>query len=153
MLLVGYCWMTVWTLVLGFSVYSNHVLFTFARVLQGIGPAIVLPNGVAILGSSYAPGKRKAMVFGLFGACAPTGNILGSAFAGLFALGWWPWTFWAFAIVLVVITAIGTYAVPDPRNKSSTANKPLREKLRDLDLLGAVTGVTALVCSVFLLMV
>jgi MFS family permease len=148
MLLIGFSWMAVWSLILGLSVYSNHVLFTFARILQGIGPAIMLPNGLAILGATYAPGRRKAMVFSIFGACAPTGSIIGSAFAGLFELGWWPWTYWSFAIYLVLITVLGVYAVPDPPKKSEFADKPMKEKIRDLDLPGAVTGVTALVSLV-----
>lgn len=71
MLLVGFSWYALWSMVAGLSVYSGHVLFVFARVFQGIGPAITLPNGVALLGSTYPPGPRKAMVFALFGACAP----------------------------------------------------------------------------------
>jgi hypothetical protein len=72
MLLVGYAWFSVWSLVAGLAIYADHVLFVFARVLQGIGPAILLPNGVALLGASYANGSpRKDMVFALFGACAP----------------------------------------------------------------------------------
>ena len=57
--------------VCGLSVFSNHVLFIFARVLQGIGPAIILPNGLALIGAFYPPGPRKNMAFALFGACAP----------------------------------------------------------------------------------
>lgn len=150
MLLIGFSWMSIWSLILGLSVYSNHVLFTFARVLQGIGPAIMLPNGLAILGATYAPGKRKAMVFSIFGACAPTGSVLGSAFAALFTLGWWPWTFWAFSIYLVVCVIVGYFTIPDPPKNSTFAEKSVREKIRDLDLPGAVTGVTALVCSVMI---
>jgi hypothetical protein len=71
MLLIGFTWFALWSMVAGLSVYSNHVLFVFARVFQGIGPAITLPNGVALLGSTYPPGPRKDMVFALFGACAP----------------------------------------------------------------------------------
>jgi MFS family permease len=145
MLLVGFSWMAIWSMVLGLSVYSNHVLFTFARVFQGIGPAIMLPNGVAILGASYAPGRRKAMVFSIFGACAPTGSILGSAFAGLLTLKWWPWTFWVFAIYLVLLTVAGYFFVPDPPKMADFVDKPMGEKIKDLDLPGAAAGVTALV--------
>jgi MFS family permease len=73
MLIIGYAWFAVWTLVSGVSSYSNHVLFVFARVLAGIGPAMTLPNGVALLGASYENGSnRKNMAFALFGACAPS---------------------------------------------------------------------------------
>jgi len=34
-LLYGFAWFSLWTLVAGLSCYSNHVLFVFARVLQG----------------------------------------------------------------------------------------------------------------------
>lgn len=62
MYVFGFIWYGLWSLVAGLSVWSNHVLFTFCRALQGIGPAILLPNGLAILGATYAPGKRKNMV-------------------------------------------------------------------------------------------
>ena len=90
LLIIGFSWFAVWSLVAGLAVYSNHVLFVFARVLQGIGPAITLPNGLALLGATYAPGRRKDMVssrhvasketlmadgesqvFAIFGATAP----------------------------------------------------------------------------------
>lgn len=90
MFVIGFSWFALWSLVCGLSVYSNHVLFVFARVFQGIGPAIVLPNGLALLGGLYQTGPRKNMAFAIFGACAPGGSITGSAFAGLFSLAWWP---------------------------------------------------------------
>ena len=88
MLIIGFAWFSLWSMILGLSVYSNHVLFTFARVFQGIGPAIALPNALAILGATYAEGPRKHMVFSIFGATAPGGAVIGAAFAGLFALAW-----------------------------------------------------------------
>lgn len=134
MLLIGFSWFSIWSMIAGLAVYSNHVLFNFARVFQGIGPAIVLPNGLAILGATYAPGPRKAMVFAIFGATAPGGAIVGSVFAALFSIAWWPWAFWSFAIGLACITVIGSYVIPDPPTKIS-----------QLDLLGALFGITALV--------
>lgn len=145
MLLIGFLWMSLWSLVLGLSAYSNHVLFTVARVLQGIGPAIMLPNALAILGATYAPGKRKNMVFAIFGACAPTGSIIGSAFAGLFSLAWWPWTYWACAIYLILLAIAGSFMIPDPDTKSHSARMSWREQISNLDLPGAFAGVTALV--------
>jgi len=111
----------------------------------------MLPNGLAIFGATYKPGKRKAMVFAIFGACAPTGSVLGSAFAGLFALTWWPWTFWAFAICLVMLTIAGVFMIPDPPKKSRFDGMTLGEQIKNLDVPGAVTGVAALVCIARLL--
>lgn len=32
MLIIGFAWFSIWSLVAGLSIYSNHVLFNFARV-------------------------------------------------------------------------------------------------------------------------
>lgn len=146
MFLVGMSWFSVWSMVTGLAVYSNHVLFTFGRVLQGIGPALCLPNALAILGATYNPGKRKSMVFAAFAATAPTGSVLGSAFASLFALAWWPWAWWCFAIVLAATTVLGYYVIP-PCPPSHMANVPptWKGKLKFLDLPGAVVGITGLI--------
>ncbi|KAI1628651.1 major facilitator superfamily-domain-containing protein [Exophiala viscosa] len=144
MLMIGFTWFSIWSMVAGLAVYSNHVLFVFARVLQGIGPAITLPNGLALLGATYAPGKRKDMVFSLFGACAPGGSIVGGAFAGLFALAWWPWTFWSLSIVLAVIVVVASYVIPEPPQRSRE-NLSVRDKIKMLDLPGAFVGILALV--------
>ncbi|KAH8895937.1 MFS general substrate transporter [Thozetella sp. PMI_491] len=144
MLLVGFAWFSLWSMVCGLAVYSTHVLFVFARVFQGIGPAVCLPNGLAILGATYAPGRRKSMVFSLFGAAAPGGCILGAVFASLFARVWWPWTYWSFAIALAGLGLVGAWAIPDPPHKMASPHS-LRELLSELDLPGAVTGVLGLV--------
>jgi MFS family permease len=144
LLIIGFSWFSLWSMIAGLAVYSNHVLFIFARVFQGIGPAIVLPNGMAIFGATYAPGRRKAMVFAIFGACAPNGSIAGAAMAGTLALAWWPWAFWVEAIALAVIAVVAYYIIPNPPRRREAA-MPMREKIVRLDLLGAVTGVAALV--------
>ena len=73
------------------------------------------------------------------------GTIVGGAFAALFALTWWPWAFFSFAIVLAIITVVAAFVIPDPPKKAEFENKSLREKLKLLDLPGAVVGITALV--------
>lgn len=144
MLIIGFSWFSVWSMVAGLAVYSNHVLFDFARVFQGIGPAIILPNGLAILGASYAPGRRKSMVFSLFAATAPGGSVVGSLFAALFSLAWWPWVFWSFAITLACIAVVGSYVIPDPPKKVSKPTS-IRESINELDITGGICGITALV--------
>lgn len=86
MFIIGMGWYALWTLICGLAVYSTQILFIFARVFQGMGPAVTLPNAIAILGQSYAPGPRKNMAFAFFGGSAPFGAIAGFATGGLFAL-------------------------------------------------------------------
>ncbi|KAI1347823.1 major facilitator superfamily transporter [Xylaria sp. FL0043] len=147
MLLIGFAWFSLWSVVVGVSIYSNYTLIVFARVLQGIGPAICLPNALAILGSVYPPGHRKAMVFAFFGAVAPVGAVIGSAIAAAISLAWWPWAFWALSIWLAVLIILGYIAIPDiPRKDDPFSNGYTWQSLWDeLDLPGAVTGVVSLV--------
>jgi hypothetical protein len=76
MIIIGYAWFGIWNIIAGCSVYApgngGQVLFIFARVLSGIGPAILLPNSLGLLGATYEEGRRKDMVFSFFGACAPS---------------------------------------------------------------------------------
>jgi hypothetical protein len=61
-----------------------------------------------------------------------------------FAMTWWPWSFFSFAIALAILVVISFFVIPDPPRSSHT-NESLSQKIKSLDILGAVTGVTALV--------
>ncbi|KIW29097.1 uncharacterized protein PV07_04937 [Cladophialophora immunda] len=141
---IGMSWYALWSLVAGLSVLSSHVLFVFARVFQGMGPALTLPNALAILGQSYSAGPRKNMAFAWFGGSAPFGAIAGFLFGGLFALAWWPWIYWSQAIALAAVAVFAAWTIPAlpalPEQK-----RGLVGKLDALDIPGMVTGVTALV--------
>ncbi|KAI0435807.1 major facilitator superfamily transporter [Xylaria telfairii] len=149
MLLIGYGWFAVWSVVVGLSVFSNHVLIIFARVFQGIGPGICLPNALAILGAVYPPGPKKAMIFAFFGAMAPVGAIVGAAVGSSLAIVWWPWAFWTMGIWLAIVTVLGLAVIPDlPRTDSMSApttDSIWRTLAEELDLPGAATGVASLV--------
>lgn len=89
--IAGFLWFGLWSVLGGFGVYvSSPRFFDCCRALQGIGAAFILPNSIAILGRTYEPGRRKEMVFALFGATAPTGFNLGAVFSALIAQNlWW----------------------------------------------------------------
>jgi len=144
MFIIGFAWFSVASMVAGLAVYSNKVLFIFARVLQGIGPLICLPNGLALFGATYAPSGRKNLVFALFGATAPVGAMIGAVFAGLWNLVWWPWTFWTFAIGLAGISVVSNFVIPEPPRKTRPETT-VSGLIHQLDLLGGLVGVTALV--------
>ncbi|KAJ5832780.1 hypothetical protein N7474_001091 [Penicillium riverlandense] len=145
MFLVGFIWLGFWSLVAGFSYYSNYTLFIFARVLQGVGGAMLLPNGIALLGATYPPSKKKNMIFAIFGAVAPNCVVLGAVFAGIFSqLAWWPWTYWTEAIVSVVCAILGSLVIPSVHNEPSYDTTFLG-LVKALDALGAVCGIGGLI--------
>ena len=82
-LLIGASWWTLWSFINGFC--NNFVFFNVARALSGIGAAMVSPNAVAIIGTTFPPGKKRNLSLGFFGAGAPTGGWAGALLAGLLA--------------------------------------------------------------------
>lgn len=149
MVIIGFAWFALWNVVAGFSVYASgsggSILFIFSRVMGGIGPAILMPNALGLLGSTYTEGTRKDMVFSLFAACAPSGAVVGGTFAGLWSLVWWPWTFWTFGIALAVLGVLSHFILPAVPIKEEEQGLSVSQKLKELDLLGATIGITAMI--------
>ncbi|PWY88326.1 MFS general substrate transporter [Aspergillus heteromorphus CBS 117.55] len=144
MYIIGFVWFAVWSMIAGVSVYSNTLLFIFARTLQGLGPAMLLPNGLALLGATYRPGKKKFMVFSLFGATAPNGSVCGAVIAAIFAeFAWWPWIFWSMAIYCMVLAGLAVLVIPS--SPAPARGMSARELLWETDIIGATLGITGLV--------
>ncbi|EXJ64624.1 hypothetical protein A1O7_00961 [Cladophialophora yegresii CBS 114405] len=139
--ILGYFWFALWSLVAGLAVYSHSlVFFAFCRGMQGIGPAILLPNGVAILTRTYPPGPRKNMVLSIFGATAPSGFVIGAAFSGIFTqFVWWPWAYWVTAVVLAIIGVLALFVIPRMPVEGPRAT------FKELDATGTVVGVAGLI--------
>ncbi|KAJ5745726.1 MFS transporter [Penicillium odoratum] len=143
--IIGFFWTGIWSMVAGLSVYSGSVLFIFARTVQGLGPAMLLPNGLALLGAAYKPGKKKDMVFAIFGATAPNGAVIGAVFGAIFGqLAWWPWIFWSNALVCYVMAILGYFLIP-PVCHVTKPGVGMWELVEELDVFGAILGVLGLV--------
>ena len=140
--IIGWLWFALWSLLAGFAVYSNQRFFACCRAFQGIGPSIILPNGIAILGRTYPPGKRKNLAMSLFGATAPNGFLVGAVFTGIFTeFAWWPWSFWALFIACLCCATISIFVIP-PMPVAGPISKSV---FSELDPLGALTGIVGLV--------
>ncbi|KAI1458794.1 MFS general substrate transporter [Annulohypoxylon moriforme] len=148
MFLVGFVWSAVWSTVSGTAVYSNYALFVASRVFHGLGAALSPPNGLALLGVAYPPGKQKAMAFTFVATMAPVGIIAGAASASLFALAWWPLAYWTFAGILLAIVGVGYFTIPKTSQKNETPGN-ISAVITELDIPGAITGVSALVLISF----
>ena len=138
LLISGWAWFGLWSFVAGFSAYpASPIFFIICRALQGIGPAVMLPNSLAIIGRSYGPGRRKDMIFALFASTAPIGFVLGALIGAVFAeYVWWPWILWSNTIVCLVLAVIGHLSIP--------VESPTESDQR-FDTLGAILGVIGLV--------
>ena len=147
MVVIGYSFLSFWSVVAGLSHYAGYYLFFVARGFQGVGASLMVPNGLALLGRTYPPGsKQKVFAFTLFGLCAPIGAYLGMLFGALFEkyATWW-WSFYTLAIVSAFLAVGATVILVSPP-ATPKQMLPVREKLRDMDWLGSITGVSGLVC-------
>ena len=89
-IIIGFGWMALWSIVAGLSAHSNYVLFLFARAFQGMGSALMQPNGLALLGRTYVLGSKKNMTFALLVRWRQSVPNLGVTFGALLAqLAWW----------------------------------------------------------------
>lgn len=147
--ILGFLWFAVWSTIAGFAEMVERaggggtVFFCFCRAMQGIGPALLVPNGQAMLGRTYGPGPRKNMVMSLFGAAAPLGFVLGAVMGSLFAVkASWPWAFWSMGGVCLALAAVSVLVVPASPHTKRVGHENL---WMQLDGYGIAFGVCGLV--------
>jgi len=112
----GFAVFIVGSALCGFA--SNLEPLIAARLLQGIGAALLQANSVAIIVSA-AGGSRRGRAIGLQGAAQALGLSTGPALGGLLIqyLGW-RWVFWLNVPFGVLGTAMGWLILPQTRLKS-----------------------------------
>ncbi|KAJ5744145.1 MFS general substrate transporter [Penicillium manginii] len=143
--IIGMGWLALTSMMAGVSVYSSYPVYVLARVLQGLGPALTVPNALAIMGKCFSEGPRN-MGFAWFAASAPVGAMAGLLFGPLFAMAWWPWIYWSQALGVAFLVIIAIFAIPNmPVESEQKQRRTIRETLDHLDLLGGASGVIALV--------
>lgn len=141
----GFAWYGLWSALAGVAVYTDPDFFIFCRVMQGMGPAFLLPNAIAIISRCYDPGLRQNMIFCLFGATAPGGFVLGAVFSSLISQkAWWPWSYWVMCFTCLMLAISSVFVIPatppihNPEHEGSNI-------WQRVDVFGSITGVAALV--------
>lgn len=141
----GTGWLTLTSIMAGASVYSSYPVYIIARVLQGLGPAMTVPNALAIMGKCFSSGPRN-MGFAWFAASAPVGAMAGLLFGPLFAMAWWPWIYWSQALGIASVFFLSIVTIPNmPAEEGQKQKRTILETLYRLDILGGGSGVIALV--------
>ncbi|MEO6469423.1 MAG: MFS transporter, partial [Acidimicrobiia bacterium] len=137
---IGTAWFAVASIMCGFA--PNIETLVIARVLQGIGGALLAPGSLAILQASFRERDRAAAVgawSGLGGIAGAIGPFLGGVLVD--GPGWR----WAFLINLPLAAAViicARVAVPETRDPHATGS---------LDVLGVLLAVAALSASTWAL--
>lgn len=139
--LIGASVFTAASLLCGIALSPEHLVA--ARVLQGTGAAIMLPQVLATVHVTF-DGENRSRAFGLYGAILSLGSALGPVLGGvlvqadLFGLGW--------RTIFLINLPIGLAVVVLGRRFiiESTA-----EKAERLDIAGMVLSALAVVLIVF----
>ncbi|MEJ3749665.1 DHA2 family efflux MFS transporter permease subunit [Actinomycetes bacterium KLBMP 9797] len=86
-----------------------------ARVVQGVGAALLTPQTLAVITSIFPPEKRGA-AFGAWGAVAGLATAAGPLLGGYLITGWgWEWIFFVNVPVGAVALVFAAIVMPDLR--------------------------------------
>jgi EmrB/QacA subfamily drug resistance transporter len=116
--LIGVVWFALASALCGLSP-SIGVLIG-ARVLQGVGGALLTPGSLAIIQASFAPDDRSRAVgawSGLGGVAGAAGPLLGG---WLVQAGGWRWVFFLNLPLAVAVLAVTVRHVPETRDTTAT---------------------------------
>ncbi|HTX07051.1 MAG TPA: MFS transporter [Solirubrobacteraceae bacterium] len=141
MLVAGTIVFTASSLTAGLA--GSEGMLVGARLVQGIGAAMMIPAALSILTTSFSEGAERAQAIGAWGATGGIASALGVFLGGVLAGGpGWRWVFF----VNLPICAIDLIAVfrliPSDRRAASS---------RNFDFLGALLITTGMLVLIYTL--
>lgn len=106
-----------------------------ARVVQGIGAALLVPTSLALLRHTFTDSTQRARVFGIYGGIAGIAAAAGPILGGvLTSTAGWRAIFWINVPVGVVALALTAYVVPSVPKRTGSG----------LDISGQLAGMATL---------
>ncbi len=115
---IGVVWFAVSSALCGIAPTAG--LLIGARVLQGVGGALLAPASLAILQASFRPDDRARAIgawSGLSGVAAAAGPLVGGY---LLAIGSWRWVFFINLPLAALVVLITIRHVPESRDPTAT---------------------------------
>lgn len=111
-----------------------------ARAVQGVGAALVLPGGLAVLAAAYPEPGPRARAVGLWAATGASALVAGPVVGGLLvAVSGWPAIFWVNVPLSAAVALVVAFA--------PAGEPPSRE--RGLDLPGQVLAAVGLAAGTY----
>jgi EmrB/QacA subfamily drug resistance transporter len=111
-------------------------ILVFARFIQGVGAAALVPASLSLLTAIFAQGQERNRAIGIYGAMAALGFVVGMVGGGVITefLGW-RWVLFVNVPVALAALVLAPAALPESRNERAP---------RSLDLAGALTATSGL---------
>jgi EmrB/QacA subfamily drug resistance transporter len=131
--MIGVAWFAAASLLCGLA--PSIGLLVAARVLQGIGGALLTPGALAILEASFVPGDRSRAI-GAWSGLGGIGGALGPFLGGwLVELGTWRYIFLINVPFALIVLLVAARHVPETRSPVAS---------RHFDVAGVLTGAIGL---------
>lgn len=122
---------------------TSSPMFIIGRAIAGAGAAALYSGGMTIIGFSVPLRKRAiyiAALSSMFGIASVVGPILGGAFTDRLS---WRWCFWINLPFGGISLFVVFFFFSNPERKYS--HIPVKERLKNIDLAGAVFLICAIV--------
>jgi len=122
---------------------TSSPMFIVGRAIAGAGAAALYSGGMTIIGFSVPLRKRAiyiAALSSMFGIASVVGPILGGAFTDRLS---WRWCFWINLPFGAVSLAVVFFFFTNPERQYS--HIPVKERLKNIDIVGAVFLICAIV--------
>ena len=116
----------------------NEQLLILARVLQGVGAAVVAPTALSLIATTFAEGKERGRAMGMYAAMSGLGATIGLLLGGVLT-GYLSWRW-----VMGVNVPLGAAVLFGSRLLAEGGGTRTR-----LDLPGAISGTAGLVGLVY----
>nr|QXL90840.1 MFS transporter [Streptomyces sp.] len=111
MFVAGVCAFTLVSLLGGFATGPGWLIA--ARAVQGVAGAVIAPTALALISTTFEPGKQRNTAFGVYGAVSGSGAVIGLLLGGALtdALSW-RWVLWVNVPIGIAIAIGARYLLP-----------------------------------------
>lgn len=131
----------------GCALAGTAEILIAARAVQGVGAALVLPGGLAVLAAAYPDSAERARAVGLWAATGASALVLGPIVGGLLVAGFgWPAVFWV-NVPLCAVVALVVLRTPADDLRADAPRTRLDLPGQVLVAVGLATGTYAVVLA------
>ena len=115
------------------GIAPNPTLLLAARVLQGAGAALAQPAALALVNTTFPPGKERNRAMGVYAAMSGAGAAIGLILGGVLTEIDWRWTMLINVPIGIAVAVLAPRVLVESDGHEGT-----------LDIIGAVTATAGL---------